>query len=114
MARILFLDLEGQKELRKVLEGLGHCVISGQRTVLSTVDLVFCNAADPNFRLIVGSLRTLRPGLEVAVVSPVPDTSKMLEVLESGAAHYCSGPFGAEQFRWIRGRVPLRPCSAAA
>ncbi len=114
MARILLLDLEDQIQLRNLLESLGHRVISGQRTVLSTVDAVLCNGEDPDFRLIVSSLRTLRPGLPVAVVTPVSSVGKMLAVLESGASHYCAGPFGPEQFRWLADRSSTRTRSAAA
>lgn len=107
MAKILLLDpIPSLLALRDVLESLGHTVISGQSTVLVSLDAVFCSGDDPAFRLIVKSLNTLRPSLPVVVVTAKPECIRWLEALEAGAANYCSAPFSATQLVSVLEALP--------
>jgi DNA-binding NtrC family response regulator len=107
MARILLLDTHDCFDaLRNVLESLGHAVISGQSTVLASLDAVFCSGDDPDCKLIVKSLNTLRPSLPVVVVTAKPECIRWLEALEAGAANYCSSPFSAAQLGFILESLP--------
>jgi len=101
MARILFIDLNDHRALQTVLQGLGHQVFREERTVLSSVDVVFCNAAYQEFALIVQSVKLLRPPVPVIAVTLVSNSARALAALEAGADNYCNSAADAGQLRRI-------------
>jgi len=99
VARILFLGMDSPKHsgLRFALQSLGHSLVISESIVLSSVDVAFCNLDIPEYRVILRSLKSLRPALPVVAVTLQPGDRKMLDALESGASDYCCAPFEAAQ-----------------
>jgi DNA-binding NtrC family response regulator len=107
MARILLLDSDDHfAALHKVLENLGHSVVSGQSTVLSSLDAVFCDGDHPDYGIIVKSLKVLRPSLPVVVFTSKLECIRWLEALEAGATDCCSAPFTAERLAEVLESLP--------
>jgi len=59
---------------------------------------------DPGWALIVREARSQRPDIRVAVVTPLPDSSKWLDAIEAGAHDYCCLPPDRLLIRWLLGR----------
>ena len=103
MAHIVLMGLEfaTERELRGVLEALGHDVDFDGDAPLRAADVVFCGGDDPGYAARVGSILAFRKSLPVVVASRIPDTRKWLDALETGATDYCSTPFEAVQIAWV-------------
>ena len=100
MAKILLFGLEATMadDLSRVLRQLGEnvqTVAPGSGAAIpGDVQLIFAPEAD------LVSMRQIRPGVPVIVVSRLPEVSAWLRALEQGAADYCGAPFEPRQVRW--------------
>lgn len=91
------MDSPKHSSLRLALQSLGHSLVITEATVLSSVDAAFCDLDAPQYRVILRSLKILRPELPVVAVTLFPDDRKLLGALKAGASDYCAAPFSSPQ-----------------
>lgn len=105
MANILLLGLDDDlaSQLKGILTAQQHRVrTSDFGEKIPDANIVFSAGDDPRYR---EALRQVRAGrrhdLPFIVVTRLPETSRWLDALESGATDYCGAPFEPMQMRWI-------------
>jgi DNA-binding NtrC family response regulator len=111
-ARIVLFGLDDllAAELRDVLEGLQHTVLTepllSPRKILDVVkrpgmDLIFCASERERYIVLLDVVRRRRPGLPVVVAGRTPDVAEWLDAIEAGASDYCTEPFEPAHIHWI-------------
>jgi DNA-binding response OmpR family regulator len=105
MAKVILSGLDNPYagQLAGLLASEGHEIRWEDRSFpvqeLMKADIVFVGGRRHEYLSVLRLLRRMDPVLPVVIVTPVPETTDWLEVLDAGATDYCVPPFDRTQIR---------------
>ncbi len=75
--------------------------------------VVFCAAEPAQYARVLEAIDDRKLDIRLVVVSPQPEASEWLQVLEAGAWDYCAPPFDSTQVSWILESALRSRCASA-